>query len=701
MGVTQSKKKSSSESRKLRQLRRSLSPAVIFPSVLVSVGAVAQTDSENIEEVVVTAAGYQQRVIDAPASISVISQEELRKESYTTIVDAMWDIPGVYVTGGGNMQDISIRGMDDAYTLYLVDGRPISAGRSVNTNGNDGGKQIGLPPLAMIDRVEVIRGPMSSLYGSEAMGGVVNIITRTTPEEWSGSIAGDVTHSMNDISNDAYNSDFYVGGPLIDGVLGLELNGSFQHTDESDYESSDGDNGASNPDSDSIHLGSKLTWALNDANRFSFSYDESNLEYTHTPGKSISVDSDRSNYEYEKKLYTITHNGSYGQLTTNSYLQQDLSERVQAEDKQEEILTFNSQATYVGERHIYTFGGRYKTEELVDETNGLLDANVPIATDTVDRWIGAVFAEAEWNVIENLGITTGLRYDDDEQFGGHWSPRIYANWHSTDKLTFKGGVSTGYTQPDLASATAGFGRGTGGSGSPNLSPSGEPISRALIIGNPNLDPETSVNYELGFIYNNSDLRLNTSVMVFHTIFKDKIAEDRYCVSDGVDRNDYLNYQCEFSGNTYYFLSTRTNIDEAEMQGVEASMNYWLTDSLQLKADYTYTDSEQKTGDFAGEPLNKMPKQMANISLDWDASQLLNIWGRVNYRSETSDYLSRTSMSDGTPEYTLVDIGVMYRVTETLNLMAGLYNVADKEITSDTYGVVIDGRRLNVSFNLDF
>ena len=143
---------------------------LVFPAMLTSTVSFAQED--DVEEIVVTAAGYQQRIIDAPASISVVTRDELEKQQYTTIVDAMANIPGVYVTGGSNMQDISVRGMSDDYTLYLVDGRPISAGRSVNTNGNDGGKQIGLPPLAMIERVEVIRGPMSSLYGSEAMGGV-------------------------------------------------------------------------------------------------------------------------------------------------------------------------------------------------------------------------------------------------------------------------------------------------------------------------------------------------------------------------------------------------------------------------------------------------------------------------------------------------------------------------------------------------
>ncbi|MFV0476760.1 MAG: TonB-dependent receptor domain-containing protein [Parahaliea sp.] len=677
---------------------------VLSSALMVCSTVVAQEENnstyDEMEEVVVTAAGYEQRIIDAPASISVITQEELRKESYKTIVDAMNDIPGVYVNGGGNMQDISMRGMDDAYTLYLVDGRPVSAGRAVNTNGSDGGKQIGMPPLSMIERIEVIRGPMSSLYGSEAMGGVVNVITRVTPDEWGGSFAGDYTIPDNDISEDQYNGDFYLGGPVIDDVLGIQFSGGYLHTDESKYIGG-GDSAASRPDADTSQLGTKAVWSINDANRISLAYDYAKTEYTHTPGLSIPATSTGSSNEYEKKLYTLIHDGNYGKLTTSTYVQQDISDRVQAREKKEEVVTFNTQGTYVGERHVYTFGARYKDEELVDETNGLLAANVAGATAEVTRWIAAAYIEAEWNFIEGLGITTGIRYDDDEQFGGQVSPRVYANWHASNNLTFKGGISTGYMQPSLAAATAGFGRGTGGGGSPNLSPDGTSISRALIVGNPDLEPETSVNYELGFIYNDRDLGLNASLMAFQTTFKDKIAEDRYCTSEGVDRNDFENYQCEFGGNRYYFLSTRKNIDEAEMQGVEASLRYSLMANLYARLSYTYTDSEQKTGDFKGEPLNKVPKQMANLSVDWDVSPRFDLWGRINYRGETTDYLSRTSMSDGTPGYTFIDAGMVYRVIDNLSLMAGIYNIANKEVTNDTFGVVLDGRRVNVSFNYDF
>ncbi|WP_156878972.1 TonB-dependent receptor domain-containing protein [Oceanobacter kriegii] len=658
----------------------------------------AEEDSQMLEEVVVTASGREQQVIDAPASITVISQEELRKQSYTSIVDAVKDIPGVYVNGGANMQDISIRGMDDSYTLYLVDGRPLSSGRNVNTNGADGGKQIGMPPLSMIERVEVVRGPMSSLYGSEAMGGVVNVITRVAPEEWGGSISADYTKSFNDISNDKYNTDLYVGGPLADNV-GIEFTGSFEHTDESDFVGED-DSAASNPDSATRSFGTRLNWQANDSNRLGLSYDKSKQRYTHTPGKSLAADDTKSSYEYEKEVRVLTHNGYYGNLMVDTYLQQDLSDKVQTTDKQEEIVTLNSQATYMGAENTYTFGGRYRKETLVNETNGLLSASVDGAVDTMDRWIGAVFTEAEWQLTDDLALTTGLRYDDDEFFGGHFSPRVYANWRATETFTLKGGVSTGYSQPSLPSATEGFGQGTGGSGSPNQTADGTAISRALIIGNPDLDPETSVNYEMGAILNND--YVNASVTVFQTTFKNKIAEDRLCESStDVGRDDYTNYECEYGGNSYYFLSTYRNISEAEMRGVEVSAKSWLSDSVEVGGSFTWTDSEQKTGDYKGEPLNKIPLRMANLSFDWYGDSGINLWSKISHRGATSDSLGRRSMTEGTPGYTIADIGATWNPTDSLKLVGGLYNVANKEITSDTYGVVLDGRRLTVGATYSF
>ena len=668
---------------------------------LLSVAHMASAqEPTKLDTVVVTAAGFEQSIADAPASISVITREELAKKAYRDITDAVQNIPGVYVTGGGAMQDISIRGMSSEYTLYLVDGRPVSSGRAVNTNGQDGGKQIGLPPISMIERVEVIRGPMSSLYGSEAMGGVINIITRKTTEQWSGNISSEYTKSLNDVNNDAQQVTLFTGGPLIADLLSAQVNASWQGTEESDFLGGS-DAAASTPQGTRKKGGLKLTLTPDEANAISVGYDKATMDNTTTPGKSIALNDSNgqpntgSTRTYEKDVYLLAHDGTYGDLLLSSYLQHDVSEIVQDKVKKEQVTLLNSQGTYFWGDHVLTLGGQYKFEDFTDEANGLLSSNVPGAVAQVDRWLAAVYAEAEWALTDDLNLTTGLRYNDDQLFGGHLTPRVYANYHLTPELTFKGGVSTGYKQPGLAAATEGFGRGTGGGGSP------APHPRALIIGNPNLTPEKSLSYEAGFVYDSADYGLTSSMMLFRTEFKDKITENRYCDSPNADSKDPATWTCAFGGNNYMFLSTQENISDAQLQGGELTLAYDVTQDVSLSSSYTYTESEQKSGDFAGQPLNKTPKHMVNATIDWQAHDRLDLWLQGNYRGKTSDYLSRTSMSDGTPGYTLVDVGLVYQLNDSTDVKAGVYNLANKKVTNEDYGAVLDGRNVNLGLTLNF
>ncbi|MBB6262459.1 outer membrane receptor for ferrienterochelin and colicin [Paenochrobactrum gallinarii] len=123
------------------------------------------------------ATGFEQNVKDAPASITVVPQDEIKKGAFRNLTDAQASVQGVSVTGVANEQDILIRGLPGAYTLILVDGKRRST-RETRTNGNSGFEQSFIPPASAIERIEVVRGPMSSLYGSDAMGGVINIITK-------------------------------------------------------------------------------------------------------------------------------------------------------------------------------------------------------------------------------------------------------------------------------------------------------------------------------------------------------------------------------------------------------------------------------------------------------------------------------------------------------------------------------------------
>ncbi len=674
-----------------------------------SAPAHAQQPLELQPTTVVTAAGYEQNIADAPASISVISREQLEKQSYTSVVDAMRNIPGVFVTGGGNQQDITIRGMGSEYTLVMVDGRPISAGRQTQTNGTSGGKQqLALPPLAMIERIEVIRGPMSSLYGSEAMGGVINIITRRSADEWAGTVRAERMFSQNDYNEDEYHTELFAGGALIPGLVGLQLNGAYTNTYESDYVGGEAFNsGESKPETRDRNAGAELFLTPTERDRITLGYRDTTQTARHTAGKSAPVTTttpagQTTSNRFEKKVWTLSHDGNYGDVLLNSYLQRDVSERVQDLSMEETVNLFNTQGTFFWGQHTVTFGAQYKDEEFVNGQNVLFNDGIPGGVHKADRWLAALYSEVEWGLTDAFSLTTGLRYNDDEFFGGHLSPRVYGVYRMSPSLVLKGGVSTGYKQPTLTQSTEGFGGRTGGGGSPNVGGNGQPLPRALSIGNADLDPETSTSYEVGFVYNEPSIGLGTSVMLFHTVYKDKIAEDRFCTSpNAANNNDVANYACSFGGNNFYFLSTTRNIDEAVIQGVELTLDYELMSNLNWMSSYTFTDSEQKTGDFKGEPLNRQPRHMFNTNLDWRVSDKLNLWSQYNYRSRTSDYLSRTTMSEGTPGYGFFDVGAVYALTKNVDLTAGLYNVADKEVSNEDYEVVLDGRRVVVGMSIDF
>ncbi len=188
---------------------------------------------------VVSAAGFEQKVTDAPASISVISGQELQQKRYNNLAQALGDVEGVDVgqgTGKTGGLNISIRGMPSEYTLILIDGRRQNAAGNVTPNGFGETRTSFMPPLSAIERIEVIRGPMSTLYGSDAMGGVINIITKKVASEWSGSLTLDHTFQENSDYGETSNTSLYASGPLIDGLLGLQVRGSLFNREESDPE---------------------------------------------------------------------------------------------------------------------------------------------------------------------------------------------------------------------------------------------------------------------------------------------------------------------------------------------------------------------------------------------------------------------------------------------------------------------------------
>lgn len=153
-----------------KSFRKTNAAAWVIATIVSSQAYAAETNTTTTDTMVVTASGFQQRIQDSAASISVVTREQIENKAYRDITDALKDVPGVVVTGGGSHSDISIRGMAAKYTLILVDGKRVDT-RGTRPNSDGSGIEQGwLPPLAAIERIEVVRGPMSSLYGSDAMG---------------------------------------------------------------------------------------------------------------------------------------------------------------------------------------------------------------------------------------------------------------------------------------------------------------------------------------------------------------------------------------------------------------------------------------------------------------------------------------------------------------------------------------------------
>ena len=705
-----------------RFLLNAITLAALSATGVASAQSQPQTAQRAVElsEVVVSASGFEQELKQAPASITVITRDELANKRTNSLSEALADVEGVDVgdsagkTGGMN---ISIRGMPSDYTLVLIDGRRQNAAGSVTPNGFGETSTSFLPPVSAIERIEVIRGPMSTLYGSDAMGGVINIITRKVGKAWTGSVNVNGTLQSESDRGDNYGANFYLSGPIKQDVLGLTLRGStFNREASALAPTGDAGNstistrGPSPVKGDVQTMAGRITLVPAKDHELYLDLDSARQTYDNRSGQlgTLGIQGYSPEMKFNREQAVLAYNAKFDFGRVETALTRNTTETIgrtipsgtpgKAPGSMRALEATNTifdakLITAVGEQHLLSLGTQYWDAKMVD--------GVAPAPYTHKQW--AVFGEDEWQILPNTALTLGARYDHHNRFGGNFSPRAYAVWNATDQWTVKGGVSRGFKTPrldQLADGITGFtGQGT-----------------RPVIGTPSLKPETSTSFELGTVY---EAAKNTSFggTLFMNKFKDKIAtgDGLLNCSWGAQPNrpgcvDYGNWPAV---DTY---AQSVNVDRAETKGFEAFARYPLTSNVNAHLNYTFTRSIQKSGEAAGQPLHNTPKHMFNAKLDWSVSQQLNAWVRGEYRSDRfrDDAVARAQLGNY-KSYAQFHIGGNYKLNKQVTFSAAIYNLFDKDFLkyasyqnatgaktyTGLYNNMQEGRRLWISANLEF
>lgn len=623
----------------------------------------------------------EQNLKDAPASISVITQEDLQRKPVQNLKDVLKEVPGVQLTNeGDNRKGVSIRGLDSSYTLILVDGKRVNSRNAVFRHNDF---DLNWIPVDSIERIEVVRGPMSSLYGSDALGGVVNIITKKIGQKWSGTVTVDTTIQEHRDRGDTYNGQFFTSGPLIDGVLGMKAYGSLAKREKDDPQNSTTTDTGETPriEGFSSRDGNvEFAWTPNQNHDFTAGYG-----FDRQDRDSDSLDKNR----LERQNYSVSHNGrwDYGTSELKYY-----GEKVENKNPgNSSPITSESNAVdgkytlpLTAINQFLTVGGEWRHDKLSDAVN--LTGGTSSKTSASQY---ALFVEDEWRIFEPLALTTGVRMDDHETYGEHWSPRAYLVYNATDTVTVKGGWATAFKAPSLL----------------QLSPdwtSNSCRGACKIVGSPDLKPETSESWELGLYYMGEEGWLEgveSSVTVFRNDVKDRISISRTSdVNAAPGYQNFVGFETGANGRRIPVFSYY-NVNKARIQGVETELKIPFNDEWKLSINYTYNDGRD-VSNGENKPLSDLPFHTANGTLDWKPLALED-WSFYVSGHYTGQKRADSATAKTPGGYTIWNTGAAWQVTKDVKLRAGVLNLGDKDLSRDDYSYNEDGRRYFMAVDYRF
>lgn len=640
------------------------------------VAAAEEADSQQAVEqvqtrdVVVTASRTEQLVKEAPAAVEVITREDLDKMGAENLAQALQLAIGIDVSENGMVgNSVAIRGAKSNQTLIMVDGMRI---RTENTDQTANNYELQRVNMADVERIEIVRGATSSLYGADAMGGVINIITKT-PDKASTSVFADYTTKQAD-----------AGFRVATGQLGKWASSfSYKRSDVHHLDI----NGSGTQYGTKDYFSVKTKYKIDDKKSLSFFLDYMNED--------LYLDSDFTSYDHDRTKFGFSYDGKdkkgkYQLRVNYSIFNKDQNTRKNGiltgwDELKFRTLTLDGQRSYqLNDEHLLTIGGEIRKEKYEGTRIGAGGDNVHTVTregisqdySEKSTTYYAAYIQDEWQVEENWLMIPSIRFDHNSAFGNKVTYKLGNTYKLSDNTRLKFNVGTAYRAPTEAELYMNW----------KHTPVSTPAfnMNVYVTGNPNLKPETSYNFDFGLEAESKSGRSSGKLTYFHSKFDDLI------------NSQSTTTRVPGFPVTVNVVSQYVNVDRAEIQGAEAEFKQKLGKNFTLRSTYTYTDAK----DGYGARLEGRDRHKLSLQLNYDdaktgwSGSLWNDWHGDYWAVDDNGNLSNNNAS-------ILNFVVSKKIGNGGSAYVGVNNITGKDDANAFTVFGLTGRVWRAGVNWNF
>ncbi len=613
-----------------RILRMPLSFAALLV-LAISLQSAAEETKDQIDTIVVTGTRTSNDLSEIPSTISVIDLEEIEAQNAVTATDMLQNLAGVHVvqpSGQGGVARVFVRGGDQNLTMVLIDGIRVND----STDARGSAFDFSTVQMSDIERIEIVRGPQSAVYGSDSLAGVINFISKSHVDELGGSIFAEAG------TDDYYRGALGFSGPIGDGG-GFVLRAA----SKDDGEPVTGTTFSATSVSGRLSLADTGRWDMRLFGNYSDS--EGTAFPEDSGGSELAVIRDVDSRSAKDLKFGFSGGVKLGEAwdlnflaTTydhdSSYLSPGVAPGVRdgvppnGGDATLKRTDFAVNAIVnINDSVAATIGVDYYDEDGVSD--GFVEFapgfSVPAGYE-FDRNVTGTFGELHFKSELGLTLLASVRRDNPNEESAVTTSKLgFIYDFESARTSIRGNWGQGFALPGFFSLAS------------------------PLVGNPDLRPETGTSIDLGVTHWFADGRLGATLTLFRNEFEDLI---------------------DFDSSIFQMV----NLDRLDVDGVEMLLSFRLNENLQLQAHATYLDMDLQNSDT---PLRQRPDWRGGLEIQWSPSDSWLIdasWLSIGETFDSSIPTGDMFLDD----YNRVDVTATYLSSDSLNILLSFTNLLDED-----------------------